>query len=64
MKPGTPMALEESCVVAARLTLEHLLSLLRSLGFASHLLRWYAFFYCRRALCSPALSTVQSVAER
>jgi hypothetical protein len=39
---GTPMALEEDCVVAARLTLEHM-SLVRSLGFASHPLRWFAF---------------------
>ncbi|BFU91914.1 MAG: hypothetical protein NTAFB01_31010 [Nitrospira sp.] len=30
--------------VAARLTLEHVLSLLRSLGFASHPLGWFAFF--------------------
>lgn len=36
------MALEENCVVAARLTLEHT-SLVRSLGFASHPLRWFAF---------------------
>ena len=43
MKPGTPVALKGDCVVAARLTLEHLLSLLRSLGFASHPLRWFAF---------------------
>ena len=40
--PGTPVALEEDCVVAARLTLEHT-SLVRSLGFASHPLRWFAF---------------------
>ena len=39
---GTPAALEEDCVVAARLTLEHM-SLVRSLGFASHPLRWFAF---------------------
>ncbi len=39
---GTPVALEEDCVVAARLTLEHT-SLVRSLGFASHPLRWFAF---------------------
>jgi hypothetical protein len=30
--------------VAARLTLEHVPSLLRSLGFASHPLGWFAFF--------------------
>lgn len=41
-KAGTPVALEEDCVVAARLTLEHT-SLVRSLGFASHPLRWFAF---------------------
>lgn len=46
--PGTPAALEEDCVVAARLTLEHV-SLARSLGFASHPLEWFAFF------TSPAL---------
>ncbi|SPP65387.1 hypothetical protein NITLEN_30301 [Nitrospira lenta] len=39
---GTPVALEMDCVVAARLTLEHT-SLVRSLGFASHPLRWFAF---------------------
>jgi hypothetical protein len=39
---GTPVALDEDCVVAARLTLEHT-SLVRSLGFASHPLRWFAF---------------------
>ena len=38
---GTPVALEEDCVVAARLTLEHT-SLVRSLGFASHPLEWFA----------------------
>jgi hypothetical protein len=38
---GTPVALEEDCVVAARLTLEHT-SLIRSLGFASHPLEWFA----------------------
>ncbi len=41
-KASTPVALEEDCVVAARLTLEHT-SLVRSLGFASHPLRWFAF---------------------
>lgn len=46
--PGTPAALEEDCVVAARLTLEHV-SLARSLGFASHPLEWFALF------TSPAL---------
>ena len=39
---GTPVTFEEDCVVAARLTLEHT-SLVRSLGFASHPLRWFAF---------------------
>jgi len=38
---GTPVALEADCVVAARLTLEHT-SLVRSLGFASHPLEWFA----------------------
>lgn len=53
--PGTPAALEEDCVVAARLTLEHV-SLARSLGFASHPLEWFAFFTCRHrsGLTNPA----------
>jgi hypothetical protein len=38
------------CIVAARLTLEHTSSLLRSLGFASHPLRWFALFTLSRTL--------------